>query len=220
MKKFFVVMLAVVVFLLIAGCSDRSESILSPTDSPAPGTSVQPGSNTKVESPTPLASTQPGISTNCAITLIPLPQPAWDNGLGASSRSLITHDFGGQVRASFSYISVLGKRVSVSATFTVPPGAVDKDTYVTMSFDDKHIGVKFIPGGLKFNIPANLDFSASGLDLSIVPSGVPISLYYVSDYSLTFEKQKTSGISANKWSGTLVCNDGQINHFSRYAFGY
>lgn len=219
MNRKLTVLLVVAVFLLVGGCSENSQSLLSPVDSSPPATSVNQGSNVKGNAPEPTAI-QPGQSTNCAITLIPLPRALWNIGQGTSTTGLITRSSGGKLSANYSYMSVLGKKVTVSATFTVPPGAVNQDTYVTMSFNTLNVGVDFIPNGLRFNVPAELDFSASGLDIASLPLGVPVSLWFVNLYPWMFEKQNALSISTNKWYGTLVCKDAQIKHFSRYAFGY
>jgi hypothetical protein len=217
MNRKITAMIVVAVFLLVGGCSENGQSLLSPVNSSPPATSVTQGSNAKADAPEPMGVIRPGQSTNCAITLIPLPQAVWNSVPGSSSSGLITASSGGTLRANYSYYSILGKKVTLSATFTVPPGAVNRDTYVTMSFDGLNVGVDFLPNGLKFNIPAELDFSASGLDLTTLPLGVPVSLYFV---NWTFEKQNALSISTNKWYGILVCKDAQIKHFSRYAFGY
>jgi hypothetical protein len=219
MKRMLIGVFVVAGFMLMSGCSDKGDSILSPAESLQPTAGVQKESGTKAEAMEPMASVQPGRATNCAITLLPLPTSYWKSP-GSSSTGLISSRYGGRVRVDYSYFSIFGKRVSVSATFTVPPGAVDQDTYVTMSLDDKYIGMKFKPGGLKFKVPAELDFSASGLDLLSLPFGKSVSLYYVNLFGGTFEKVNTSGVSAGKFQGTIVCNNAQINHFSRYAFGY
>jgi hypothetical protein len=219
MKRLLIAAFVVIGFMLMSGCSEKSDSILSPAESLQPTAGVQKESGTKAEAMEPMASIQPGQIVNSAITLLPLPTSYW-NSPGSSSTGLITSRYGGRVRVNYSYFSIFGKRVSVSATFTVPPGAVDQDTYVTMSLDDKYVGLKFKPGGLKFKVPAELDFSASGLDLSSLPFGKSVSLYYLNFLGGTFEKVNTSGVSASKFQGTLVCNNAQINHFSRYAFGY
>jgi hypothetical protein len=219
-KRKLTALLVVAVFLLVGGCSEKSESVVSPIDSPSPVTSVRPGANIKAESPIPTASIQPGSSVNCVVRLIELPLPLWGTNPGASSTSYITSSSGGQVRVSYSYTSILRKLVRISATLSIPPGAIDKDRYITMSLDDKYVGLKFKPGGLKFNIPAKLDFNATGLDLSVVPFGAQLSLYYVNDFGSATEKEKAKKISANAFYGSLVCDDGEIPHFSRYAFGY
>jgi hypothetical protein len=220
MKRMLIAVFVAVGFMLMSGCSDKSDSILSPAESVGPVASVQHESGTKVEAAEPMGAIHSGKTIKNLITLIPLPAPISKNGPGSSSTGLITSRYGGRVRVDYSYSSVIGKRVSVSATFTVPPGAIDKDTYVTVSLDDKYIGLKFKPGGLKFKVPAELDFSASGLDLSALPFGKSVSLYYVNLLTSTFEKVNASGVSASKFQGTIMCNNAQINHFSRYAFGY
>lgn len=220
MNRKLTVLLVVAVFLLVGGCSEKSQSVLSPIDSPSPVTSVNQGSNAKAESPEPMASIQPGRSINCSPKLLQLPLPLWGANQGASSTSYITSSSGGKVSVTYSYTSILRKLFRVTATLSVPPGAIDKDTYVTMSVDDKYLALKFKPSGLKFNIPAELDFNATGLDLSILPFGAPISLYYVNDYGVMTEKENAESISANRFYGSVVCNDGEIPHFSRYAFGY
>jgi hypothetical protein len=218
MKRMLIAVFVAVGFMLMSGCSEKGDSVLSPAESPASADKVQHQSGIKTEPAEPMGWAS-GQSIKDLVTLIPLPTPLWDSP-GSSSTGLITGRYGGRVRVNYSYFSVFGKRVSVSATFTVPPGAIDKDTYVTMSLDNKYIGLKFKPGGLKFKVPAELDFSASGLDLSSVPFGKSVSLYYVDLFGSTFEKVNASGVSAGKFQGTIVCNNAQINHFSRYAFGY
>jgi hypothetical protein len=220
MKRLLIAVFVVIGFVLMSGCSDKSESIVSPAESVGPEASVQHQSATKAKASEPMGAISPGKAIKNLITLIPLPAPMSKNDPGSSSTALITSRYGGRVRVDYSYFSIFGKKVNVSATFTVPPGAIDKDTYVTMSIDDKYIGLKFKPGGLKFKVPAELDLSASGLDLSALPFGKSVSLYYVDLLSGTFEKVHTSGVSAGKFQGTVVCNNAQINHFSRYAFGY
>jgi hypothetical protein len=220
MKRVFIVLLVLAVFMLISGCSEKSESILSPVDSPASVTSVQPGSNGKVEAPAAVASIQPGRSINCSPRLVQLPLPLWGTNQGASSTSYITSSSGGQVSVTYSYTSILRKVFRVTATLSVPPGAIDKNTYVTMSVDDQYLALKFKPSGLKFNVPAKLDVNATGLDLSIVPFGAQLSLYYVNDFNVVTEKENVEGISTNRFFGSLGCDDAEIHHFSRYAFGY
>jgi hypothetical protein len=219
MKRLLIALFVIIGLMLMSGCSEKGDSVVSPVESPAPVAKIQHESGTKTEPAEPMGWIQPGQIINNLVTLIPLPTPSW-NSAGSSSTGLITSRYGGRVRVDYSYFSIFGKRVSVSATLTVPPGAVDKDTYVTMSLDDKYIGLKFKPGGLKFKVPAELDVSASGLNLSSVPFGKSVSLYYVDLFGSTFEKVHASGVSASKFQGTIVCSNAQINHFSRYAFGY
>jgi hypothetical protein len=219
MKRILVTVFVSVGFLLISGCSDKGDSVLSPAQSPAPVAKVQHQSGMRPEPAEPMSCIQPGQIINNPVTLIPLPSPPW-NRTGSSSTSLITSRYGGRVRLAYSYFSKLGKRVTVSAMLIVPPGAIDNDTYVTMSLDDNYVGLKFKPEGLKFKVPAELNFSAMGLDLSMVPFGESISLYYVNLFTSTFEEVNALSVSSSKSQGTIVCYDAQISHFSRYAFGY
>jgi hypothetical protein len=220
MRRMLIAVFVVIGFMLMSGCSEKSESIVSPAESVGPAASVQHESVAKTEASEPMGAIFPGKTIKNLITLIPLPTPILKNDPGTSSTGLMTSKYGGRVRVNYGYSSVGGERVGLSATFTVPAGAIDKDTYVTMSLDDKYIGLKFKPGGLKFRVPAELDFSVSGLDLSSVPFGKSVSLYYVDFLTSTFEKVNASGVSVGKFHGTIVCNNAQINHFSRYAFGY
>jgi hypothetical protein len=219
MKRMLIAVFVAIGFMLMSGCSEKSDSLVSPVESPAPVAKIQHESGTKTEPAEPMGWIDPGQIIKNLVTLLPLPTPLWDSP-GASSTGFISSTYGGRVRVDYTYFSILRKRVGVSATLTVPPGAVDKDTYVTMSLDDKYIGLKFKPGGLKFKVPAELDFSASGLNLSLLPFGKTVSLYYVNELTSTYEKVNASGVSAGKFQGTIVCNNADINHFSRYAFGY
>jgi hypothetical protein len=220
MNRKITALLVVAVFLLVGGCSENSQSVLSPTDSPSPVTSVNQGSNTSAESPAPMASIQPGRSINCSPKLLQLPLPLWGANQGSSSTSYITSSSGGKVSVSYSYTSILKKLFRVTATLSIPPGAIDKDRYITMSVDDKYVALKFVPGGLKFNVPAKLDVNVTGLDLSILPFGAQVSLYYVNDSGVVTEKENVGGINTNRLFGSIRCDDADINHFSRYAFGY
>jgi hypothetical protein len=199
-------MLVVIGFLLIGGCSDSSQPVLSPIDSPTAGGTVQQGAVAK--------------AVSGAKTQIPLPVPLVGKNKGGSSTGYITVSSGGQVSASYSYTSILNKLVQISATFSVPPGAIDKNINVTLSLDDKYVAVKFIPGGLKFKVPAKLTYNATGLDLSMVPVGAPISLCFVNDSEQVTEEENTESISTDPSCGSLACKNGDIPHFSRYAFAY
>lgn len=112
------------------------------------------------------------------------------------------------------------KTASISASFTVPPNGLSKDTFIMMVFDDSNLLIEFSPHGLEFNIPAKLSYTVTGLDLSSVPVDAEIKLYYINDQTGLFEEMRSGSILHDRESGSISCIDGEIPHFSEYAFGY
>jgi hypothetical protein len=87
-----------------------------------------------------------------------------------------------------------------------------------MTLDDQTLTFDFNPDGISFTKPASLDVYARGLNLWGIPPWKKVKLFYISNGELV--EMKTSRISVNPWFGELSCENGDIPHFSRYAFGY
>lgn len=112
------------------------------------------------------------------------------------------------------------KTATLTATLSIPKNGLSEDRYILMMLDDSNLQIKFNPHGLQFNVPAKLTYTATGLDLSSVPLGTEIKLYYYNAETGLFEEMRSGSITYDIKSGTVTCLDGEIPHFSIYAFGY
>ncbi len=130
---------------------------------------------------------------------------------------------GGELKLNYDY-GEGAKKVNIDVSLKFEPGSVSRDVDITLSVDDAvlmtTIDLSFAPEGLVFLKPAILDVNAQGLDLSGIPPGANINLYYFNKQTGTWEQIPTRRISVNISNGQLQCKDGEIPHFSRYAFGY
>lgn len=118
------------------------------------------------------------------------------------------------------YTNTRFRMATLTATFSVPPNAMSSNQYIVMSFDDAKLQVQFNPHGLQFKVPAKFSYTATGVDLSTLPAGTEIKLFYVDEQTGSFEEMKGGSISYDVESGTVTCTDAEIPHFSEYAFGY
>ncbi|HLX11340.1 MAG TPA: hypothetical protein VKS81_00875 [Bacteroidota bacterium] len=116
---------------------------------------------------------------------------------------------------SYTYGGLLGLPVTRTATFTVPAGALNNTTSITMSFDTTSAMVHFEPEGLVFNTPCKLDFSIGGLGNLLNLSGV--GFYYV-DNNGVGTPMLTQSLIVNPLFGTVTMKGGSVPHFSGYAF--
>jgi hypothetical protein len=112
------------------------------------------------------------------------------------------------------------KTATLTATFSVPQNALSNNQFILMSFDDAKLQVQFNPHGLQFKVPAKLSYTATGVDLSVLPAGTEIKLFYVDEQSGSFEEMNGGTITYDVETGTVSCTDAEIPHFSEYAFGY
>jgi hypothetical protein len=170
-------------------------------------------------------STQPNSSAG-AITLISLPKAA-SNSLKKTDYDveLITATNGGKLSIAYNYQSTKGP-VNVQVSLNIPGGALQYDQYLTMALDEAtlsgsvFVNTIFGPHGTTFLVPALLNIHATGLDLSSLPSNVKVQLYYYNPDINTYTLMVTKSTNYNLTSGMIKCQDGQLPHFSRYAFGY
>jgi hypothetical protein len=146
------------------------------------------------------------------VQLLELPGTAGMNLAKKSSASgSISPDSGGQLEVVTQF---------QTATLTVPKNAVKKGVDISMAFDDCKAQISFGPEGLQFKKDAMLNYTAAGLDLSSVPVGTVINLYYYNETTGAYEQMSSESITYDKKAGTLTCVNGDIPHFCIYAFGY
>jgi hypothetical protein len=154
--------------------------------------------------------------------LLELPAPA-DVNLAKkySVASWISADAGGKLEISEQFQNKSGyKTATVTATLSIPENALNEDRYISMQLDDSKLQIKFNPDGLQFNVPAKLSYTVTGLNLSSVPVGTEIKLYYCNRETGMFEEMHSGSITYDIKSGTITCLNAEIPHFSEYAFGY
>ena len=124
--------------------------------------------------------------------------------------------------ADLHLINVVGGKQPYSVDLHVKwaPGSVSNDFTAGMTMDTYYlmnsVNLQFGPHGTIFLKPALLTIKASGLDLSAFAGRKTLSLYY--DHNGIWEKM-TGTVTIDPSKGTLSCTDGQLPHFSRYAFG-
>jgi len=191
------VILALVAMVMLFGCATHDNPVMPVQDAQS-AAALQ-----KLATPAPI--------------LQPLPLPLLGRQHWVSTTKRIFASEGGRIDLSYAYWSLLGK-CSRSASLNIAPGALESDTDITLAFDSAVVGLRFGPEGLVFKIPATLDFSSKGLDLRTIIDGTVYDLYYDSETGL-YERQVTNKLGTNLLSGSISCTKGQINHFSRYAFG-
>jgi hypothetical protein len=137
-----------------------------------------------------------------------------------SATEVITPQNGGTLRLNYDYGSGTS-RVNIDISLNFPSGAVTENTAVTLTVDDAvlmtNIDLSFGPQ-MKFLKPGLLDVNAKGLDLSGVPSNATVRFYYYNNGA--WEEIPVKRISVDLSQGKVECRDGEISHFSRYAFGF
>jgi hypothetical protein len=166
-------------------------------------------------------------STEKSITFIPLPKaPAGLKKDGViSDTKLIRASKGGKLQVGCSYQGATDV-VTISLTLTIPKYALPYDQYLTMTLDQTtlagsvDVNVVFGPHGTNFLKPALLDVDAKGLDLSSIPKDASVELYYFNPDSGGYELMNAKKESCNLKKGEIKCDNGELPHFSRYAFGY
>jgi hypothetical protein len=186
-----------VAMVMLFGCATHDNPVM-PEQNATSAASLQ-----KLESPAPI--------------LQGLPLPLWGRSRTVSVTQHIVASQGGTISISYAYWTLLGK-CSRDASLTIPPRALDTDMDITVALDSAVVGVRFAPEGLVFKTPALLNFSSKGLDLTNVLSGTVYSLYYDSETGL-YQQESCNRLATNVLNGSIGCANGEIPHFSRYAFG-
>ncbi len=143
----------------------------------------------------------------------------------AADTALITPELGGrlQVDVKYHYLDSVGliQVLHASLSLTFPPYAVMDTLVATMSLDDQvlrsTVDLTFGPHGSVFLKPAVLDVDVTGLVLSGLSSKDTVYLWYKD--GATWVKMEAKRVDINATSGHLKCQDGELPHFSAYAFG-
>jgi hypothetical protein len=142
------------------------------------------------------------------------------NGLQKSIvvKGMVTVANGGQL----SFVHSQGN-FSVRIVLTFEPGSVANDMELNMLTDDQVLAATFGPEGTQFLQPGTLSVEASGLKL---PKNMDaqallnsLKMLYLNKATGNWEPIEAGGYSVDVATGTVVCTNGVIRHFSRYGFG-
>jgi hypothetical protein len=139
--------------------------------------------------------------------------------------ALITPEQGGKLSLAFKYryTSSTGDQRVLDArmTLTFPRGAVEDSIVASLRLDDEvlksSVDITFNPHGSTFLKPALLDVDIRGMDFAGYSPKDKLWLYY--DDNGTWVKMAAKKVEFDLKEGKLKCDDGELPHFSRYAFG-
>lgn len=142
-----------------------------------------------------------------------------------TDEALITPERGGELKLEFKYKYTTSagtqRDLNVKMRLTFPAGAVDDSVVARMSLDDEvlrsSVDITFNPHGAMFRRPAILDAEVRGMDMAGFNPHQRIWLYY--DDNGTWVKMVAKKIAFDYKDGLIKCDDGELPHFSRYAFG-
>ncbi len=114
-----------------------------------------------------------------------------------------------------------GDGVKLDLEVSFRPHSVTNDFVATMSADAYYamssLDLSFGPQNAAFLEPATVKMHVSGMDLSGMPEGARLHLFYVDNNSWVI---MPGTVTYNRHTGEVKCQDGKLPHFSRYAFGY
>ena len=119
------------------------------------------------------------------------------------------------------------RMVVLFASLTIRPFSLKESMDITMEFTDDEfstvslgpVDLSFNPGGTDFIKPALLNVVATGLDLSGLSQNDQLQLACYDDVSTRWIYPiPAAKISFNVRTGSLICINGEIHHFSRYGF--
>ena len=149
------------------------------------------------------------------------------HGLGkiVADTAVITPEHGGRLELDFKYSYVdtdgVTRKLDASLSVTFQPHGVTDTLVATMSLDDQvlqsNVDLTFGPHGTTFLKPALLDVNVSGIDLSALSPKDRVYLYYIDNGN--WIRMDAKKIDVNVKKGQLKCQDGELPHFSAYAFG-
>lgn len=155
-------------------------------------------------------------NTSQEMNFITLPKPdGFFKPLKTSAT--ITPQTGGRLALNYSQ-GRGSERVHIQVSLRFAPRSVSEDVTASMSVDSDALMFYFEPSGTTFLKPGQLTVNARGLDLSDVPAGAEIKLYYIDGDQ--WEEMNTQMIRYDVRQGQLQCVNGEVPHFSRYAFAF
>lgn len=149
-------------------------------------------------------------------TVIKLPLKSGLNSEIFSVTQKINGIFGGSIPYNHSYTSSNGNLVQVESVITFLPGSFLGSRNITVSLDGNIAALNFDPG-MVFLLPATLNATISGLDLSAYTGSSNVDFYFIADNG-ALTQVNHDGVSVDNATGALSVTNAKINHFSRYGW--
>ena len=149
--------------------------------------------------------------------LIPLPA----NSSGLNIETLYTQSkdingkYGGDFNADFSYQGGPFGLVTVESDLDFSPYSFQGTVNISQTLDSDYAVVSFAPS-MQFYVPVEYDLKITGLDLSNVNPATLEFVYIANDgtiYNCEYDSM-TMDVS----TGTIIVDDAELEHFSRYGF--
>lgn len=129
---------------------------------------------------------------------------------------------GGLLYLDYAFENADNEEVEVEIGLKIQRYSIEESNRFTMGIDDEYfladLDVTFGPHGTQFSIPALLNISIDGIDLTGVDPNAT-HLYYDNQDTGEWELMECDSIIINIEEGELDVINGKLPHFSRYAIG-
>ncbi len=135
-----------------------------------------------------------------------------------SHSEIISPVTGGDVTLEHKYNASNGNLVTINMNLHFAPGIVTQPTSVSISMNTDLLIADFSPSLGAFAKDVIFTATVTGVDLSSVPDGADVKLFYINDE--TCETMGVDAITYDKNAGTVTLTNGKIPHFSLYGFGF
>ena len=172
------------------------------------------------------AAKQPAIQANQSSSQgsLSLTQSTEPSIISVTER--VTYKRGGVLKLTYNG-GTGDDRVKVTIQFKVPPKSVSRDCDITMGLDANKlltdiniVDLGFEPSGISFSKPASLSVQGKGLNLAGLPANAKPTFYYWDEDTNEWVPISFKRSSVNIDLGMIDLDDGEVPHFSRYAFGF
>lgn len=194
MKKLFLIL--AIAGLIFSGCDNPGAGITDPASS---NETLQAGELPVIKLPA---------------SLTPLP-------MHKKISCMITPESGGVIHYDYTYNSSSGK-VKVDIQLRFQPGSVADTLLISAEINlnelSGDLSMNFGPSPTQFSKPALITVNAAGLDSAGIPKDPQkIKLVYIDDNG-NIVPTTTKKISIDLKKGEIKIQEGELPHFSRYAF--
>jgi len=123
---------------------------------------------------------------------------------------------GGKIKLNETYIAGDGHIVKIRAKLKFKKNSFQGKVTITLTVDDEAAAISFIPEGIVFNKPAELDLKFEGIDLLNLISGTYDFVYI--DKHGNFEIIAYNALHVDETLGKIWVTKAKLHHFSRYGF--
>ncbi len=165
--------------------------------------------------------TETSLAQGGAVRLLALPKGSLHKV--ETDSALVTVQSGGNLQIHYKEVALRGtkKTLKLDLQVSFAPGAVSDDFVATVSTDAYYamssLDMTFGPHGAQFLKPARVSMHVTGMDLGDIPADAQLHLYYLDNGEWVV---MPGTVTINPQTGEVKCQDGELPHFSQYAFGY